>query len=102
MVQHPEPAITSPREVKLRVLQVGVCGTDRELCAFEFGSAPEGCDHFVLGHESLAEVIEIGASVTTVRPGDLVIGVVRKPCGAMDCAPCRAGRQDFCASGGYR
>jgi threonine dehydrogenase-like Zn-dependent dehydrogenase len=102
LVEHPEPSIASPRELKLRMLEVGVCGTDRELCAFRFGTAPQGSDHYVLGHESLAEVAEIGDGVRGVRPGDLVVACVRKPCDAPACLPCRAGRQDFCATGRYR
>ena len=60
MIDHPEPQIAAPGELKLRMLEVGVCGTDRDLCNFKFGSAPAGCDHFILGHESLAEVVEAG------------------------------------------
>jgi threonine dehydrogenase-like Zn-dependent dehydrogenase len=97
-----EPRITLPGQVKLRMLTVGVCGTDRDLCAFKFGTPPAGCDHFVLGHESLAEVVEAGPECATARPGDLAVVVVRKPCDAATCTPCREGRQDFCATGGYR
>ncbi len=102
LIEHPEPSISSAGDVKLRMLEVGVCGTDRDLCAFRFGTPPTGWDHFVLGHESLAEVAECGEAVTGVRPGDLVVAVVRKPCDAAECLPCRAGRQDFCATGRYR
>ena len=68
LVDHPEPSISSPRELKLRMLEVGVCGTDRELCAFRFGSAPQGSDHYILGHESLAEVVDIGDDVAAYGP----------------------------------
>ena len=102
LVGHPEPSISSPRELKLRMLEVGVCGTDRDLCAFSYGTAPPGCDHFILGHESLAEVVDTGGGVTALRAGDLVVAIVRRPCDDPACAPCRAGRQDFCATGRYR
>ncbi len=102
LVDHPEPSISSAHELKLRMLEVGVCGTDRELCAFRFGTAPPGCDHFILGHESLAQVVETGCDVTSVAPGDLVVGVVRKPCDDPTCVPCGMGRQDFCTSSRYR
>jgi threonine dehydrogenase-like Zn-dependent dehydrogenase len=102
LVDHPEPSIAYPRELKLRILDVGVCGTDRDICAFRFGTAPSGCDHFILGHECLAEVVDIGDGVTVARPGDLVVGVVRKPCDDAACLPCRSERQDFCATGLYR
>ncbi len=35
LVEHPEPAVASPTEVKLQMLEVGVCGTDKEIAAFE-------------------------------------------------------------------
>jgi len=102
LVDQPEPSISSSNQLKLRMLEVGVCGTDRDLCAFKFGTAPAGCDHFILGHESLAAVVDAGDAVTTFEPGDLVVAVVRKPCADPACAPCRAGRQDFCVTGRYR
>ncbi len=102
LIHHVEPSICSANEVKLRMLEVGVCGTDRELCAFHFGTPPPGSDHFILGHESLAEVVQTGSDVSNVRTGDLVVAAVRRPCGDSNCAPCRAGRQDFCATSRYR
>jgi glucose 1-dehydrogenase len=102
IVEHPEPSVSAAHEVKLRMLEVGVCGTDRELCSFIYGTPPPGADHFILGHESLAEVIDAGGQVRTLRPGDLVVGAVRKPCADPACTPCRAGHQDFCATRGYR
>jgi threonine dehydrogenase-like Zn-dependent dehydrogenase len=49
----------------------------------------------VIGHESLGEVIEVGAAVRRVRPGDLVVPMVRRPCAHEVCVPCRSDRQDF-------
>jgi threonine dehydrogenase-like Zn-dependent dehydrogenase len=100
LVDHPEPQISRPDEVKLRMLEVGVCGTDRELASFAYGTAPSGSDYFVLGHEGLAEVVDTGAAVRSVTPGDLVTPAVRHPCGK--CVPCGAGRQDFCTTDEYR
>jgi threonine dehydrogenase-like Zn-dependent dehydrogenase len=102
LVEQAEPAIASPHEVKLRMLEVGVCGTDRDLCAFRFGTPPPGSDYFVLGHESFAEVVETGSEVSKLQAGDLAVAVVRRPCEDPRCAPCRAGRQDFCATSRYR
>jgi len=101
LVEHAEPKISAPDQVKMRMLAVGVCGTDREICAFEYGTPPPGADHFILGHESLGEVVEIGPAVTRVKPGDLVIATVRRPCVHESCAACRAGRPDFCLTGDY-
>jgi threonine dehydrogenase-like Zn-dependent dehydrogenase len=98
---HPEPGACGPREVKLRMLDVGVCGTDKEICSFEYGEPPAGSDYLVVGHESLGEVVEVGAEVGQLRAGDLVVPSVRRPCDDPSCAACRAGRQDFCYTGRF-
>ena len=102
LLDHPEPVASSPTDVVLRMLDVGVCGTDREICAFEYGTPPAGGDYLVIGHESLAEVVSVGEGVRGMKPGDLAVVMVRRPCDDAACDPCRAGRQDFCVTGGYR
>jgi threonine dehydrogenase-like Zn-dependent dehydrogenase len=102
LVEEPEPSLGSPTDVKLRILEVGVCGTDREICSFEYGTPPAGSDHLVIGHESLGEVVEVGSQVTAVHVGDLVVPMVRRPCPHDYCRACRAGRQDFCFTGDFR
>ena len=101
VIQHPEPSISSPAQAKMRMLDVGVCGTDREIISFEFGTPPDGCDYLILGHESLAEVVETGSQVSKVKPGDLVVMTVRRPCPHPYCIACREGRQDFCITGDF-
>ena len=96
LIDHPEPRLSRPDEVKIRILEVGVCGTDREICEFKFGEPPSGSDYLVLGHEALGEVIEVGPGVQELRPGSLVVPMVRLPCTDPACAACRSGRQDFC------
>jgi threonine dehydrogenase-like Zn-dependent dehydrogenase len=99
LVTLPEPRLAGPGDVKLRILEVGVCGTDREICAFEYGTPPAGSAHLVIGHESLGEVLEVGPAVEGLRPGDIVVPMVRRPCPHEHCRACRAGRQDFCFTG---
>jgi len=101
LIDHPEPKISRPTDVKLRMIEAGVCGTDREICAFEYGTPPAGCDYLVIGHESLGEVIAIGADVTRVKIGDLVVPMVRRPCPHSYCMACVNGRQDFCFTGDF-
>ena len=96
LIDHPEPAIAAPTELKIRTLEVGICGTDREICTFAYGQGPQGCDYLVLGHECLGEVTEVGAGVKELKVGDLVVPSVRRPCSDPNCLPCREGRQDFC------
>ncbi len=99
----PEPKLESATSVKLRVLSVGVCGTDRDIASFQYGfPPPAGSEFLVLGHECLAEVIETGPEVHDLKPGDLAIPMVRRPCDHPECIACRAGRQDFCYTGDYR
>lgn len=97
-----EPQIRADSQVKLRILEVGICGTDRELCRFVYGTPPEGQDYFVLGHEALAQVVETGPAVTDLNIGDLVAGRVRLPCSHAECDACLSGHQDFCLTGDYR
>ena len=97
-----EPAITAPTQVKLRMLEVGVCGTDREIASFHHGTPPDGFEFLVLGHEALGEVVETGREVKAFQPGDLVVPMVRRPCRHSECVACRAGRQDFCSTGDFR
>lgn len=101
LIERAEPRITEPSQVRIRMLEVGVCGTDKELCAFVHGTPPAGSDHFILGHESLGEVSDIGSAVPDLQRGDLVVCSVRLPCAAATCSPCRSGHFDFCASGAY-
>ena len=101
VIDHPEPSIVSPTEVKLRMIDVGVCGTDKEIVSYQYGTPPEGSDYLVIGHESLGEVVEIGTQVKTLKKGDLVVTTVRRPCDHRECIACRAGRQDFCYTGDF-
>ena len=67
------------RGVLVKVLRVGLCGTDREMQAGEYGAPPSGYDFLVLGHESLGVVERVGPNVTGVAPGDYVVARVRRP-----------------------
>jgi threonine dehydrogenase-like Zn-dependent dehydrogenase len=101
LIDIPQPKLQGATDVLLRVREVGLCGTDREISSFEYGSPPAGSDHLILGHESLAEVVEVGRGVHSLHPGDLVVAMVRRPCSHPECRPCRAGRSDFCITGDF-
>jgi threonine dehydrogenase-like Zn-dependent dehydrogenase len=101
VIEHEAPRMTAPDHVKVRMLEIGICGTDKEICAFEYGTPPEGSDYLVIGHESLGEVVEVGSAVSRVNVGDLVVLTVRRPCPHPECRPCRAGYPDFCITGDY-
>ncbi|MGH7949703.1 MAG: glucose 1-dehydrogenase [Candidatus Binataceae bacterium] len=98
-VEHPK--LAKPTDVMLRMLEVGVCGTDREICAFEYGTPPDGNDYLIIGHESLGEVIEAGAAVEGLKKGDLIVTTVRRPCPYDYCVSCTTNRADFCYTGSF-
>lgn len=101
LIDHPEPRITQPDHVRVRILEVGICGTDEEITAFDYGTPPAGSNYLVIGHESLGEVVEVGPEVRSVRPGDLVVLMVRLPCSHPTCPACRSGNQDHCVTGDF-
>lgn len=79
-VPRPDPAdIPGGRGVLVRVLRVGVDGTDREINAAEYGMAPPGSDVLVIGHESFGVVEAVGPEVRELVPGDYVVATVRRP-----------------------
>ena len=101
VISHDEPRLTAPTDVKLKMLEIGICGTDKEIVAFEYGTPPDGSEYLVIGHESLGEVVEAGSQVSDLKPGDLAVPSVRRPCSYPECIACRAGRQDFCYTGDF-
>jgi glucose 1-dehydrogenase len=101
IVEQDVPRLLEPDQVMLRMLDIGICGTDKEICSFEYGTPPPGDDHLVIGHESVAEVVAAGPAVQRVQPGDLVVPSVRRPCPHPDCLACRTGHQDYCYTGDF-
>jgi len=82
LTEIPEPTLADVPDdhgVLAGVVAVGVDTTDRDINAAEYGTAPEGDDILVLGHESLCRVEQVGARVTSVAPGDHVVFMVRRP-----------------------
>src|SRR5216110_945728 len=78
----PKPSVNEApngRGVLVKVLRVGVDGTDKEINAAEYGAAPSGYDFLVIGHEGFGRVEAVGPNVTEVKPGDYVVATVRRP-----------------------
>ena len=94
----PDP-VPDDGELLVDALAVGVCGTDREIAAGQYGWAPPGRDRLVLGHESLGRVRRAPAGSGFV-PGDLVVGIVRRP-DPVPCGACGHGQFDMCRNGRY-
>ena len=65
--------------MQIKILRVGVDGTDKEINAAEYGAAPTGDDYLIVGHESFGRVEAVGPNVTEFKPGDYVALTVRRP-----------------------
>jgi threonine dehydrogenase-like Zn-dependent dehydrogenase len=85
--------------VLVDAIAVGLCGTDGEIVAGQYGQAPDGDDLLVLGHENLGRVRE-APDGSGLAPGDLVVGIVRRP-DPVPCGACAAGEWDMCQNGRY-
>lgn len=75
--------IPEGRGVKVKLLQVGVDATDREINEALYGNAPPGGEHLVIGHECFGQVVETGPKATEFKPGDYVSCTVRRPGGSI-------------------
>ena len=92
----PEPPLS---DGAVRTMALGVCGTDREIISGSYGYAPPGQQRLVLGHESLGE-IEAAPAESGLAPGDLIVGIVRRP-DPVPCPACAMGEWDMCRNGRY-
>ncbi|MEV5505576.1 zinc-dependent alcohol dehydrogenase [Streptomyces orinoci] len=91
LVEHPKPE-PGPADVVVRVVQTGICGTDRSVLVGKFPANPG----VVMGHEAVGVVDSTGSAVTAHRPGDRVIINPTLYCGS--CQTCLEGHWDFCAN----
>ncbi|HEX6445397.1 MAG TPA: L-threonine 3-dehydrogenase [Streptosporangiales bacterium] len=90
----PEPAVGAD-DVLIRVLRTGVCGTDLHIQAWDEWSAEHVKPPLVVGHEFVGEIVEVGAQVVDLEPGDVVSGEGHIVCGR--CRNCMAGQRVMCA-----
>ncbi len=74
-----QDSVPGGRGVRVKVLRVGVDGTDKELQLGLYGAPPAGSDYLIEGHESLGQVEQAGPEVKEFAPGDLVVATVRRP-----------------------
>ncbi len=78
----PKPSldeVPNGRGVLVKVLRVGVDGTDKDIQGAGYGKAPAGCDYLIEGHESLGRVEAVGPNVREIETGDYVTATVRRP-----------------------
>lgn len=96
----PDPTISSPTDVVVRVGAAGFCRTDIHLWDGQFDAAQKAADidlPFVCGHETAGWVQEVGDAVHHVAVGDAVLLHPLATCGY--CKACRAGDDMHCVAG---
>ncbi|WP_067447336.1 glucose 1-dehydrogenase [Nocardia alba] len=94
----PDP-IAGPGELLVDGIALGICGTDRDIARGDYGWLPPGKSRMVLGHESLGRVKTVPEG-SAFAPGDLVVGIVRRP-DPVPCGACARGQWDMCRNGRY-
>ncbi len=92
-----KPMINS-NEVLVKVVEVGMDGTDKEIGEGLYGEAPEGSEFLIIGHEAIGIVDEVGSNVKDFKKGDIVVATVRRP---DNCINCINGESDMCLTGNY-
>jgi threonine dehydrogenase-like Zn-dependent dehydrogenase len=96
LVEVPAPT-PGAGEALVQVLSVGVDGTDDELTSGQYGEAPQGQDHLIIGHESLGRIMEPAGDL---QAGQLVAAIVRRP-DPVPCLNCAHDEWDYCLNGQY-
>ncbi|QLQ16942.1 MAG: L-threonine 3-dehydrogenase [Micropruina sp.] len=93
LIDVPEPAC-GDWDVRIRVLRAGLCGTDLHLQQWDDWAASQVHPPQIIGHEFFGEIVQVGAEVKELKPGDKVSGEGHIVCGY--CRNCRAGRRHQC------
>lgn len=95
----PQP-VPKPNEVLIRIMKLGIDGTDRDINAGFYGAPPDGEKLLVVGHEALGTIESVGQEVTDFADGELVVPTVRRSC-PEKCLNCRNEESDMCLTGHY-
>jgi NAD+-dependent secondary alcohol dehydrogenase Adh1 len=95
----PEPTVTGPFDVLVRVGGAGVCRTDLHIVEGQWAEAMDPPLPYTLGHENAGWVLEVGSAVSSVAVGDTVILHPTPTCGL--CRACRAGNDMHCANSSF-
>jgi alcohol dehydrogenase len=90
-----DPTIIDPTDAVVRIDTSTICGTDLHILK---GDVPETTAGTILGHEAVGTIVEVGAGVSTVHPGDRVLLSCVSSCGR--CRYCKQGRYGQCLGGG--
>ena len=98
LIEKPKPRLKDPRDAIVRVTLGSICTSDLHI---KHGSVPRALPGTTVGHEMVGIVEQVGADVTSIRPGDRVTVNVETFCG--ECFFCRHGYVNNCtdANGGW-
>lgn len=86
--------VPGPNDVLIRVHKTAICGTDMHIYNWDEWARNTIPVPMVVGHEFAGEIVEVGAAVTALKPGQRVSGEGHIVCG--QCRNCRAGRGHLC------
>jgi alcohol dehydrogenase len=92
----PKPKLASATDAIVRVTRTTICGTDLHILK---GDVPTCEPGRILGHEGVGVIDEVGAAVSTFKPGDHVLISCITSCGK--CDYCRRGMYSHCSTGGW-
>jgi threonine dehydrogenase-like Zn-dependent dehydrogenase len=90
----PIPFPENPTDVMVAVEACGICGTDLNILAVP--PAHQATPNIIIGHEGIGKVVEVGAGISDLQPGDRVVIAPRITCG--QCAYCRRGLDNQCTN----
>jgi NAD+-dependent secondary alcohol dehydrogenase Adh1 len=95
----PEPSISGPLDVIVKIGGAGVCRTDLHIIEGQWDAAMSPSLPYTIGHENAGWVHEVGSAVTNVAVGDTVILHPTPTCGL--CRACRAGQDMHCSASSF-
>lgn len=94
MIDVSDPEIVNPKDVKIKMSVLGICGSDIHYYTHGQIGSQEVTYPFTVGHEGAGRVVETGSAVKRVRVGDLIAIDPAMPC--WECDQCLAGRHHTC------
>lgn len=100
-IQEVKVPLPCDNEVLVKVISVGIDGTDHEINQGLYGRAPDGDDFLIIGHESFGRIQQTGSKIKELKPGDYIVAIVRRPC-SENCSNCASDKMDMCSTGHYR
>ena len=98
MVRDVDKPVTGSNEVLVKVVEIGMDGTDKEIGKGLYGEAAAGSNYLIVGHEAIGVVEDVGSDVKGFNKGELVVATVRRP---DSCINCVNGQSDMCLTGNY-